>query len=213
MTVQALSSTPGVTIDPVVACTPGFYEVMATNPATGCAAVQEFEVQEAPPIDIAPLVTDASGPGASDGSILLEVTGGTPPYAYTWNTGATTPQLDNLPSDTFTVMVTDQAGCTAELTLQVKITIGTDEENWPGQVVLSPNPTKGISMLSVARSHTTPLYLAVRDAAGRLILEKRLGSSANLSVPLDLSNQASGAYFVTLITDNQSLTVSLMLVR
>jgi hypothetical protein len=213
VTIQATSSTPGVAIEQVVACNPGFYQVFALNPANGCFSVLDFEVQEAPPIDIDATITDASGPGASDGSILLEVMGGTPPYAYTWNTGATTPQLDNLPYDTFTVTVTDQAGCTAELTLQVNITIGTDEETWPGQVVLSPNPTGGISMLSVTRSRATPLYLALRNATGRLILEMHLGSSADHSIPLDMSHQPPGAYFVTLITDNQSLTVLLTLVR
>lgn len=38
--------------------------------------------------------------------------GGTPPYTYLWNTGATTPQINNLVAGVYTVTVTDANSCT-----------------------------------------------------------------------------------------------------
>lgn len=45
------------------------------------------------------------------GSLKLHVTGGTAPYTYQWNNGATTRDLSNLPSGYYGVTATDQKGC------------------------------------------------------------------------------------------------------
>jgi uncharacterized repeat protein (TIGR01451 family) len=49
----------------------------------------------------------------SDGSINLEVNGGTPGYTYLWSNGATTQNLNNIPIGTYSVTVTDANGCEA----------------------------------------------------------------------------------------------------
>ncbi|HRK81583.1 MAG TPA: SdrD B-like domain-containing protein [Saprospiraceae bacterium] len=51
--------------------------------------------------------------GASTGTLTASATGGTAPYSYLWNTGATTPAIANLPAGTYSVTVTDLEGCTA----------------------------------------------------------------------------------------------------
>ncbi|MBW6533743.1 MAG: gliding motility-associated C-terminal domain-containing protein [Mariniphaga sp.] len=48
--------------------------------------------------------------GESTGGIELTVSGGTEPYAYLWNTGATTEDIYDLAAGTYTVTVTDDAG-------------------------------------------------------------------------------------------------------
>ena len=57
--------------------------------------------------------------GGNDGSIETTVSGGTPPYAYSWNTGQTTANIYNLTSGLYTLNVIDANGCynsfTAEL--------------------------------------------------------------------------------------------------
>ncbi len=55
--------------------------------------------------------------GGSDGSIALQVAGGTPPYSYLWGDGATTDPRTGLPAGMYTVTVTDANGCTLELTI------------------------------------------------------------------------------------------------
>ncbi|MEP7170257.1 MAG: hypothetical protein ABI855_12870, partial [Bacteroidota bacterium] len=51
--------------------------------------------------------------GGADGSINLIVNGGTTPYSYNWNNGATTQNLSNLSSGSYSVTITDVNGCTA----------------------------------------------------------------------------------------------------
>lgn len=50
--------------------------------------------------------------GGSNGMVTASPTGGTSPYTYLWAGGATTPQISNLSSQTYTVTVVDQKGCT-----------------------------------------------------------------------------------------------------
>src|SRR5690606_34380297 len=47
----------------------------------------------------------------SDGNIHVEVSEGTSPYEYEWNTGVSTPSLSNLPAGQYNLTVTDSEGC------------------------------------------------------------------------------------------------------
>ncbi len=50
--------------------------------------------------------------GASDGSIDVNIAGGTTPYSYSWSNGATTQDITNLVDGSYTLTVTDANGCT-----------------------------------------------------------------------------------------------------
>jgi hypothetical protein len=53
--------------------------------------------------------------GGTDGTINLQVTGGTAPYDYTWTSGQLTEDLSNLSPGNYGVTVVDGHGCTASL--------------------------------------------------------------------------------------------------
>ncbi len=52
--------------------------------------------------------------GGSDGWLEADVTGGYGDYGYEWNTGESTPSIINLPSGSYSVMITDSRGCQTE---------------------------------------------------------------------------------------------------
>jgi len=56
-----------------------------------------------------------------DGAINLSVSGGTPPYSYSWSTGATTQNIDSLLYDNYLVTVTDTLGCIINLNIDLDV--------------------------------------------------------------------------------------------
>ncbi|MBK7010748.1 MAG: HYR domain-containing protein [Saprospiraceae bacterium] len=64
--------------------------------------------------------TNATCPVPNNGSITAVVTGGVSPYSYRWNNLATAATITNLSPGTYTVTVTDDAGCT--MSQEVSIT-------------------------------------------------------------------------------------------
>lgn len=58
-----------------------------------------------------------------NGVIDIEVTGGTPPYTYEWNNGATSQDLQNVTGGTYSLTVTDQVGLTATTSVTVSTTV------------------------------------------------------------------------------------------
>jgi len=90
------------------------YTVTATDPL-GCTAVASVAVPATLSVGVA--VVNAVPPrcfDGADGRLVVAATGGTPPYTYAWSSGATA--VDSLAYDlragTYTVTVSDRAGCT-----------------------------------------------------------------------------------------------------
>ncbi|MFT6707975.1 MAG: hypothetical protein ACJATF_002831, partial [Flavobacteriales bacterium] len=55
----------------------------------------------------------------SNGSISLDVSGGTAPYTYLWSTGETTSSINDLGDHHYFVTITDANGCSEELDIDV----------------------------------------------------------------------------------------------
>lgn len=60
--------------------------------------------------------------GQNDGSIAVTVSGGTSPYSFLWNTGATTATVSGLAAGNYTVTITDAISCTATVVASVSNT-------------------------------------------------------------------------------------------
>ncbi len=72
-------------------------------------------------IVITPVVENAVC-GQPNGNIFLELDGGVAPYSFSWSGGETTQDLTDVPPDTYSVTVTDNAGNTAEITAEIEDT-------------------------------------------------------------------------------------------
>lgn len=103
----------GATSTSVIGLPAGQYVLTVTD-ANGCNAIISDFINE-PAASLFTPVTVAQNVscfGGNNGSIVTNVTGGTSPYTYLWNTGAVTPDLNNLSEGSYTVTVTDSQGCT-----------------------------------------------------------------------------------------------------
>lgn len=90
--------------------TPGRYFVFVTD-SRGCETTAIAKVSTPANIQVTAVATNPICYQASNGNIQLQVTGGTSPYTYKWNNGATTKDLSNLKAGLYTVVVTDKDGC------------------------------------------------------------------------------------------------------
>jgi hypothetical protein len=90
---------------------PGQYTVTVTDAAECVAVATTTITQPAAAVNVTFNTSQPACQGSTSGTINSVVTGGTAPYSYLWNTGATTPSLNNLPAGTYSLTVTDTRGC------------------------------------------------------------------------------------------------------
>ena len=92
--------------------TAGTYTVTITD-SKPCTIVRTFIIIEPQPLVLSANVQNALDcNNANSGSINLLVSGGTPPFTYSWSNGTTTEDLNNIPAGNYAVIVTDSRGCT-----------------------------------------------------------------------------------------------------
>ena len=114
----------GTTTQDVSALAAGTYTVTTTD-LNGCQTISSVTLtQPAPLIQtisafVYPSGTNISCFGLSNGSVDLNILGGSPLYSYLWSNGATTQDLTNVPAGVYNVTVTDANGCqiTSTITL------------------------------------------------------------------------------------------------
>jgi gliding motility-associated-like protein len=91
----------------------------ASNPS-GCGEIQVTLSQPDSLKLQSSIIKPVTCQGGSDGEIQVTLTGGTPPYTYTWQTlsgtplPASGPTLSNLPEGTYLLTATDNNGCRLE---------------------------------------------------------------------------------------------------
>ncbi|MBL0102641.1 MAG: SprB repeat-containing protein [Bacteroidetes bacterium] len=91
----------------------GQYDVIITD-ANGCSASSHVIVNEPASVEVTSLSNPVSCFGSTNGSVLLNVIGGTEPYHYNWLPyGGNDAAAMNLPAGNYTAVVTDSHGCSA----------------------------------------------------------------------------------------------------
>ena len=115
------NSVPAQTTAVATGLTAGSYTVLVTD-ANGCSAAAGAIVgQPSSALEVIITGTDVLCQGGFSGSASANVTGGTPPYYYSWNTSpvSTTREITGLSAGTYSVIVRDANGCTGEATITI----------------------------------------------------------------------------------------------
>lgn len=161
----------------------GTYEVTITD-ANGCTFSTNATVTEpAAALAVSSFTKDdVSCFGGNDGSIDIEVAGGTGPYTYVWSNGAGTQDLSGLVVGSYTVIVTDSKGCTTTETYNI---------TQPNALTASISKTD----VDCYGASTGAIDLTISGGTGPYSV-----LWSNLAVTEDLTNIAAG-YYSVLITD------------
>lgn len=88
----------------------GSYTVTVTD-ANGCTATQTFQVVSPSAMSVTAQTNHPTCNGTSNGSITVNVTGGTGTITYQWSNGAIGNSISNLGAGTYSVTVSDASGC------------------------------------------------------------------------------------------------------
>ncbi len=88
----------------------GNYTASVTD-ANGCVEVVNAMVTQPSTMSITLTANDSPCFNEASGSVNTTVTGGSAPYTYNWNNGATTADLNGVIAGSYTVTVTDSQGC------------------------------------------------------------------------------------------------------
>lgn len=88
----------------------GFYTVTVTD-ANSCTDTLTAEIAEASGITVTFDTTGVTCFGGDDGAIDITVSGGTTPYLFDWSNAETSEDVTDLTEGTYTVTITDDAGC------------------------------------------------------------------------------------------------------
>lgn len=101
---------------PVIA---GNYQTTVTD-FNGCQDTASFVITQPSAIVVVPNSTNLLCNGDGSGAASVNVSGGTPPYTYSWNpTGLTTPAITNLQAGTYAVNILDNNSCPVNQSITV----------------------------------------------------------------------------------------------
>jgi len=132
----------------------GSYTVTITD-ANGCTAQNSINLNEPALLTSAfQSSTDPSTCAGADGSINIDVAGGTSGYSYVWSNTNTTEDISGLTAGTYSCTVTDANGCTSSV---ASVTL-----NDPA----APVVTLSLAIDTVCQSTTSPFTLTGESPAG-----------------------------------------------
>ncbi|MFN7012697.1 MAG: beta strand repeat-containing protein, partial [Bacteroidia bacterium] len=167
----------------------GSYSLLITD-NTNCTYFISAVIGEPNPLTLNFTPQNPSCYNGTNGQILLSVAGGTAPYAYLWSNGATTQNLNNIGSGSYSVTVTDSNNC---------IVTGTVTLTNPPILLLGSNSTNA----TCNGASTGAIDLIVQGGTAPYTYIWSNGAQTQ-----DISNIPAGSYTVT-VTDNNNCSAAL----
>lgn len=87
------------------------YFVKVTD-GKGCIVQGSITVQQPNGVDITETITNPTCDNGNDGSVVINITGGTQPFTYSWSSGQSTRDISNLTAGNYRFTLVDAQGCT-----------------------------------------------------------------------------------------------------
>ncbi len=167
----------------------GDYTVVASDQLGNTVTTNAVSLQSP-----APLIVTIQNIG---NNLLIHAEGGTSPYLYSLDSAPNQSDslFSGLAAGNYSILVTDAAGCTAQVLGVVLISGTLTTDDYLG-FTLSPNPSAGIFELR-GNNTAQAIQLDIWDVTGKLLQSTRIEGEGNpFSTTFDLTNQADGIYLL-----------------
>ncbi|EJF54025.1 hypothetical protein SapgrDRAFT_2359 [Saprospira grandis DSM 2844] len=183
----------GIGFDSLSNLAAGSYQVTVTD-FEGCTDTASIEVYSPDPLVVNLTIIDAPCFACENGSIgAANLTGGTPPYQYSWPNGTSGDSLTNLSAGNYTLTITDGNGCELITTATVNEPPVSVAHLDLAELQLFPNPNNGQFNLQFSAG----IYrLELFDGLGRKIFDQKMGGEQQLQ--LHIPKLAAGMYWLRL---------------
>jgi len=182
----------------------GTYTVTITNGQT-CSLTASAIILQPLPLAVANMIVQNASNLLNNGSIEVQITGGTMPYHYQWlnldNTpigGATDSVATSLYGPFYyKVRVIDANGCSfISSPIFVDNTSGTNEPSLASQIDVFPNPSTGKFYLRFNLLENDDAQIEAYDMLGRLLIHERKQVAPGDIVEMDFSEMPSSIYLL-----------------
>ncbi len=168
----------------------GMYSVTVTD-GNGCTVVVDLSIIEPSAMTLSTSSSPTACFGSLDGSIGLDVAGGTGPYTFDWNNGMFTDEdPQGVGAGNYTVIVTDDNGCTETASIQVA---------QPSAVLVNIDNVSNYGGMNVTCSDATDGSAEAFGIGGNEPYSFEWSTGAQSSA---VENLAAGVYTVTLTDGN-----------
>lgn len=175
----------------------GSYVCTITD-ASGCTAVvsQTIGNSNVPVVLTSAAITDATCASCTDGAVDINFQASGAPYTYNWSNGATTEDVSGLAIGTYTVTVTNAAGCTFSTSFTVSMgTAVMHLETF--NLNLYPNPSHGLVNLDFGQGVADEVNVEVFNSIGQEIFSRAYAAgSIGEVLQLELNQNYSGSFMV-----------------
>ncbi len=149
-------------------------------------------------------VIDASTASTTDGSVSVSITGGLAPYSYAWSNGDIDDVMANVGVGTYSLTVTDAAGCETIVTDIIVDFTNSINVNQMSYAVY-PNPAN--DMVYVEFENMTANRIELVNMLGQTLLSVAIADDVTL---LNLESYQAGVYFIRIHAGETTYTEKLM---
>lgn len=190
---------------------PGLYTLVVTD-ASGTSISQDIEISEPAAITVQTVNIINDTNNQNQGSVTINVVGGTDGLTYLWSNGQTTSQLTGVGAGQYTCQVSDVNSCVKTFgPYTVENASSTDESKYINSLDLYPNPASGELNLNLVLVHNHPVKVNMVNALGSFVFQQKY--NGNVSDKLDVSSMAPGLYFVQIIGETFSVSRKVLIVK
>ena len=194
----------------------GQYQVVLPNAnVLGCDSTINLDLSINPEIVIAnSIITKDDGSG--NGSIEIEIEGGTPPFLAQWDNGDFGIILPSLPFGDYTLTITDSKGCTATFVFTVELETSTHNQLEKDlNLKIKPNPFSENTRLNYELHMSSNVRIDVVNLHGQLIENLFTGNQLPDSYEFvwEPKNQVSGVYYFKIGINGKVIVKKVVLMK